>query len=158
MSDKVTVRRSYEEKLVQELKKKGVNAVPSAAIMPGDELPDKESVRTAIQGKGFDSVLVTRIIGVEKETRYIPPRTYVIPDRNYYGFYDYYYRSYQVVQQPGYLEEETIVSLETNIYDVNTEKLVWAITSESFNPNKAAEVIKPLSKLIVDKLRKDKMI
>lgn len=59
---------------------------------------------------------------------------------------------------PGYLVDETIVSLETNMYVTPDEKLIWSLTSESFNPNNANKVINELAAIIIKELTKDGLI
>jgi hypothetical protein len=54
-----------------------------------------------------------------------------------YGYYGYYGRAYDTIYTPGYITEDTIVKLETTVYDSKTEKMVWAGGTRSFNPSSA---------------------
>ncbi len=85
-------------------------------------------------------MLVTRLLGVEEKTEYVPPRTYTVPG-HYYGYYGYYGSSWDVVHEPGYYQTHTIVRLETNLYQVQTGDLVWSGQSETFNPNSVKDII-----------------
>ena len=43
---------------------------------------------------------------------------------------------------PGYLRTDTIVRVETLIYDLRADKLIWAGMSESTNPDSVESLIK----------------
>ena len=151
LSKSATRRRSFEDTLVARFHQRGIEAVPSFRLVPLldplDKEGAKEEVRTAIQGKGFDAVLVSHLISVDKRTSYTPPTSHIE-----YGVYRNIMTAYSIVYTPGYLEHDTIVSLETNLYDTRSEKLVWSMTSHSFNPADAMDVIKPLSRNIIHDL------
>jgi len=59
---------------------------------------------------------------------------------------------------PGRMVHDVVVSIETNLYDTASEKLVWSMTSRSFNPVDAGEVIMPLSDSIIKDLAKNGLI
>lgn len=151
LSKNRTRRRAFEDTLVTRFRQAGVEAVPSYQLVPLHEPLDKEAVkeevRLAIQGKDFNTVLVSHLIGVDKRTTYIPPTSHLE-----YGFYHNVVTAYSIVYTPGYLAHDTVVSLETNLYDTRSEKLVWSMTSHSFNPSDAMDVIKPLSRKIIGSL------
>ena len=158
MSANTVLRRSYEDSLVSHFNDHGVEAVSGATILPEDKEVSKETIKKAVEGKGFDAVLVTRLVGVDEQHTYVSTSDYAPPAPYYRNFYDYYNRTYPTVYRRDYLVTDTIVTLETNIYDVETGNLIWAITSESFNPDQANDLAKYLSDIIVDKLAKEGLI
>lgn len=158
-SDKAAVRRIYEDALVNKLKDRQVNAVASSRVIPIVTEIDRPTVESAVKKGGFDSVLVTKLIDVDKESRYVPGMTYVIPYNDYYNFYSYYgHRGPGLIHEPGYTYTETIVSLETNLYETKDAKLIWAITTESVNPDKINKDIDKLAELIAKKLEDDDLL
>ncbi|MDH4285759.1 MAG: hypothetical protein OEV35_10625, partial [Gallionellaceae bacterium] len=49
----------------------------------------------------------------------------------YYGTWpDYYGYGYNALYVPGYLAEEEIAVVETNLYDAATNKLIWASSTD----------------------------
>ena len=52
-------------------------------------------------------------------------------EMNLHGFYPNVYRE---VYTPGYYADETTVTLESRLYDVETAGLIWKAQSESVNP------------------------
>lgn len=158
MSKNEGIRTKYEHTLAKAISAQGADAMPAAAYLPSDAEPTRKSVEEAIAGKGFDTVLVTRLISSTTEPRYVPGTPYVAPAPYYHGFYDYYLNTYPIVYSPGYIVNDKIVHLETNVYDIASGKLVWAVVSESFNPDNLDKEIDALSTLIVNQLKKDGML
>lgn len=164
MSKDLPRRRMYEDALVEQFKEKGITAVSSATIFQPDQELKEDVLGPVLKKESFDAVLITRLVNVEKDTRYVPgtynhPAYYYRPPDDYYhGFYDYYYRTRPMVYSPGYLVNDTIVSLETNVYETSKNQLIWSLTSDSFNPNNANQVIEELSKIIIKQLEKDGLI
>jgi hypothetical protein len=149
-------RRMFETEMASALQKKGVNAVASLTVMAFSEPITKESVEQIASEKQMDAIMITRLVDTKKETNYVPSTTYVTGSPYYgswYGYYGYGYGAgYSVTTTPGYTYTDTIVLLETNLYELKDGTLVWAGTSETFNPNSAQDVIAPLTQLIVGNL------
>jgi len=51
---------------------------------------------------------------------------------NYYGYYNYYSPQ---VYSPGYYSVDKTFYLETNAYDLASDKLLWSVQSEARNPS-----------------------
>lgn len=153
-----SIKRSYESTLSEVIRAKGAQAEPAGDMLPVGSEATKESIKAAIAGKGFDTVLVTRLVSKQEEQRYVPGTPYPVPHSYYYGFNDYYMNVYPTVYSPGYLVNDTIVNLETNIYETEGGKLVWAVMSESFNPDDVNKEIRSLSEVLVDRMKKDGLL
>ena len=50
------------------------------------------------------------------------------------------------------------VSLESNLYDINTEKLIWLASSETVDPEPVNEIVESLCKEVMKSLRKNGLI
>jgi hypothetical protein len=57
---------------------------------------------------------------------YVPGQAYAVPG-SYSRWGSYYGHAYS----PGYVVEDEYVYIETNLYDVATEKLIWSTQSET---------------------------
>jgi len=153
-----TRRRNLENVIVSQFRELGVEAVPAWEVIPRDKELDEAAVKAAVQGRGFDSVIVTQLLSIDKRTEYVPGQTYVgsywgAPHYGY-GYYPYYASSYAVVHEPGYTIENTVVSVETNLYDVDTESLKWAAISETINPQDVNKAIEGYGRVILGDLMK----
>ena len=153
VSDRETSRRIFEETFVSELDTLNVAATASATLMAADEKISKETVQAAIEGKSIDTVLVTRLLGVEERESYHQPTS-----TRYYGnYYSYYSQSWNYAYS-GYYRKYQVLKLETNVYDVKTEKLVWSMQSESVDPQSTTQVIKDQIKLVIKALSERELL
>jgi hypothetical protein len=151
-------RRSFEDGFAAALALHNVDAVVSYELLPGNERLSKESIQQAISGRGFQGVLVTRLLGIDEQTTYVPPSTYVRPGYYGRGMYRYYGASWDVVHDPGYTVTETTVRLETHLYDARTADLVWAAHSDTLDPITSADVIDSVTKKLSQRLAEDGML
>ena len=154
LSDNVRRRGLFEQELASRFNGRGVSAVASLGVAPNKDDLDKASIRKKVKELGIKSVIVTRLLGVDKEKYYVPGEPYTPPHGYYRGFYGYYDRAYGYAYTPGYWEEYEIVKLETNLYDVATEKLIWSAASETVDPQSVEKVVQSLSEQIIDDLTK----
>lgn len=150
-------RRMYEDEMVERLAAMGVGADSSARVLPAGGQLTEEALRPVITQGGYDGVLVTHMLGVKQDVRYQPGTTYV-GAAHYGGFYRYYPHVYGYVHEPGYYTVHKTVVLETNVYDVAGDKLVWSVQSETFEPDSVERVIDELSTLVTEALAKDRML
>ncbi len=158
LSDNVRRRGLFEQALASKFNSRGVPAVASMGVAPNKEDLDKASIKKKVQELGIKSVIVTRLLGVDKEKYYVPGEAYT-PRYGYYrGFSGYYDRAYGAAYSPGYWEEYEIVRLETNLYEVATEKLIWSAASETVDPKSVEKVVQSLSEQIIDSLSKSGLL
>jgi hypothetical protein len=154
VSDQKPLRLSFEEKFVEQLKQAGVDAVSStdSIDIPADKKLEKEEILEAVQRNQNDAVIVTHLVGVEKEEVYNPPSGV---RRGYYG---YYRLSYDIMHRPGYSTTQTFVRLETNVYDVKTEKPIWSGQSETWQPGSEKQIIDEVISLVIKDMRKNGLL
>jgi hypothetical protein len=151
-----SVRRYYEQEFVNSLAKSGVQAVPSHSHF---QTPIDSVVAMAkVQELGIDAILVTRLIDQKEVQTYYPPTTtYMGPAYpGYYGgWYGYYGYGMDVVSTPGYVEIENVYSLETNVFDIATHKLIFSALSDtkvqSVDDSTVKEVIDVVSNAMREK-------
>ena len=150
-----TARRSFENTFVERLAKDKIKATASFALMTAETRPSVESIKAVISDIKFDSVLATHLVGVEEKEVY-HPATYRMD--TYRGFYDYYGYVGAYVYEPGYYTRHKKVKLETNLYDAQTEQLVWSMVSETMNPTSDEDLIDAKIKVVVKRLKELKLI
>ena len=115
-------------------------AVPAHAIFSDEEVRDVDKVRAKVREQGFDSSVIMRIVGVDREVSYRPGRLHHVPGF-YHGFYGYWGHGWRTVYDPGYYRSDRIVTIATNVYSVADDKLVFASQSETFNPASLREAV-----------------
>lgn len=146
LSDEPGIRGKFESIVVNRLEKEGLHAVASSVIMPADEAINRETVKAAMAGKGFDGVLVSRLLGVEQGAVYVPPA----PDTSFESSFN---PVPPIVTSPGYVEHRSVISLQIDLYDPASEHLVWSLKSQTVNPNNVTDVMSGVSDSIVTDLR-----
>jgi len=144
------MRRTVEDELVM----KFPNATPSYRIVPNAADVDKESVLQLMRGKGFDGAVVMRVLEVKDKVTYYPG-TYWGPG---YGFGGYWGSSWAYPYNPGYVNTTQIVTVETNIYSLRDDKLVFATRSETSDPSSVGKLIRSVMRHINEELKKNGMM
>lgn len=128
--------------------------VASHPSIPLESLNNKDQVKAQIQALSADGLIIVRPIDIKQEVNYVPGS--VSP---YYGSpWGYSSMAWGHVYQPGYLATDTIVRLETNIYSVKDEKLIWSGASETFNPGSIKTEAQNLAKVLKNRLKKEKLL
>jgi len=153
-------RRAYESYFVEELMSRGAEAVASYKLIKSDEKIDRDTVAKAIKGLNIDAVLVTHLVAVDEETVYRPSMDYMpMYGGGYYGgLYSYYPHVNTYVHRPGYYTTHETYTLESSLYDVESEELIWSARTRTFSPESIDEVIVDLTKLLINDLNDKKLI
>ena len=146
-------RKIFEDEYADRLRARGVDATASRKIVSDAELPDKDVVIGKIRKFGADTVLVTRVMDMETVKNYVPGQAYAVP--TYYSYYGAYY-SYSY--RPGYTETEGFAYLETNLYGIGDEKLIWSGRSKTKLSATRYELIQAYVKTMLDGLSEAKLI
>ena len=153
--DKPLLRRNFENGMRDAFEDGGISATPSMDHMPYDEAVDSSDLEKYFQNLNLDAIVVSRLVGVEQERDYKAGYMYTIPYNNYYGFYGYYYAGIAYANSSGYMSQNVVVMLETNIYETTNKKLIWSGVSETVDPDKASDVIKSFGTELVSKLKNE---
>lgn len=149
LSQDATLRRLAEDEFVRAV---GPSvAIAGYAVIPDDEIEDKEKARARIEATGADGAVVFRLIGVEQQERWVPPTYY----GNAWGYWGY---AAPRVYDPGYLTTDRIVQVEASAYAVPTARLVWAAHSDTLNPSNATQLVDEVVRAVVERMRKDGLL
>ena len=154
VSRKPVIRNLFEDECVRELRARGTDAVASYTVLSFEQLANREAVQTKIREMGADAVLMTRLVDTKSVQTYIPGQVYVMPSY-YYGWGGYYGN---VFATPGYTVQDEYAFLETNVYDVKTEQLIWSARSETWMSDNDQGTIKSFIGVIIARLAADKII
>lgn len=162
LTGRTTARQAIEDDIAAALNEKGYKTIKSIDVLPptltGSETPDREELLSKISNTGADAILTVALIDEKTETRYVPGNySYApVPRFGYYGtFWGYYNTWYPTLYDPGYYEEEKVYFLETNLYDAETEELLWSAQSESYSPTSIPDFSQEFSNVVVSKLEDD---
>jgi hypothetical protein len=146
------LRVSGEEGLARELEARGLQPVAAYRLIPKEELLDAARARGWFERAGVEGIVAMRPVGMDKKRTYTPS-TWSTP---YYGtLWGYYGYGWGAVYDPGYVREDAILVIETLIFSVPRDKLLWAGVSETTNPKNAAKLLADVVKAAVAEMRKE---
>ncbi len=155
------IRRYAEDEMVRRLPK-GTVGVAGHTMFDKPEQAKVDVVRDKLTQDGFDSVLVSRLVSMDKTQTYVPPETYTakgVPPPYYASFPGYYAQNYNMVYTtPGYTVENTEVVVETLLYRLPDGMLVWSGTTRSLNPQSKSELAQAITYLIGDELKQNRLL
>lgn len=146
-----SLRMSAEESLVRELTARGLQAVPTYRMAPKEVLQNAESARGWFEKAGVEGVVALRPVSSEKRISY-NDSLWMSPSYNtFWGYYGYGYTSVVVI---GGADRDTVVTVESLIFSVPRNQLLWAAVSETRNPKTLQKFIEDLVKQSVKELEK----
>lgn len=151
--------RIWESEMMKQLGARGFEVVAGSTLLGATGTrPDSAAVAKQIADAGADLVLVTRVLAIDKESTYIPGTTYAAPGTYYGGYFGLFTHAYTEIVTPGYIQQDTIVRLESSLFDVPSGKLVWGGLSESFNPGSTSSLAQNMTEKFMHRLERSGMI
>lgn len=160
MAKDETIRRFAEDQMVQKMPA-GTTATPGYVLF-GKAEADKEKVRATLVKAGYDGVLVSRLVAIDKSETYVPPQTNFVPMRplggigpyygNFGGYYGYGYTMMQMT--PGYTVENTTIVVETILYKLPDDTPLWTGTTQTLDPRSRPEMVQAIAQLVEEELHK----
>jgi hypothetical protein len=163
VAQNLEVRADFEDKMAAQIARPGIETIPGNHILlrPDPNVkPDLDYLRGQIRDNHIDAVVVSRLLKIDKKVTIVPSSTYIAPYPYYYSFYGYLGAVYPMVYDPGYIQEDTTVSVETNVYATSKpdSDLVWNGISKSFNPKSAKKIADGLVKEVPKQMEKDGLL
>jgi len=146
-------RRQVEDKLVSLSKGKGI---ASYAYIKGDVT--KANLEQHLKADSVDLVVLMRLSDVKKETRYVPGSTDMYGYNGMYGYGGYwggYNYAAPMYYSPGYYTTDNKYLVETNVYSVEKDKLLWAGTTSSMNPTEIDTTTEEIVNAVVENMKKE---
>jgi hypothetical protein len=160
----VVAKGSVEEQMVEVLSAKRVWAKGAGGIFNPDVKhtdAEKTQISDTLKARGYDGLLTVALISEDKETSYVPGSTYAYApySTGYYGSYWGYYGYYAPqVYSPGYYTTNKVFTVEACLYDVDSQKLVWAARSETTDPANLDQFAHEYAETVVFQMQKDKLL
>jgi len=151
ISNDDSLRIAGEESLMRELNARGMQAVATYRIAPKEELRRAETAKTWFERANVEGVVAVRPVSADTRRVYTPG-IWLSP--NYGTFWGYYGYGWGSVYVPGSVEKETLVVVETTIYSLLRNQLVWAAVSETKNPRDLRAFVEELAKESVEEMQK----
>ena len=156
MTSNTAMRHVAEDALAAEITKRGAEGIPSYSLLGDDNPGNADSAQARLTGSGIDGMVTMRVVSQEKQETYVPDHWNAAPYsagwRGYWGF------GWGTVYEPGYLQTDTIVSVETLVHSFVQDKLLWAGMSQTMNPTKTESLVKELASKVANRLEKEGLL
>ncbi len=118
---------------------------------------NEEVIRSKIKKDGFDGAVTMRLIDVDKEKIYSPGDTNFYPDYNR-NFYGYYLNRWNYNSTPGYYTTTKTFTVETNVYSIKEDKIIWTALTETINPDGLKNLTDEIAKVVYSQMVKDSFV
>jgi hypothetical protein len=137
----------------------------------------KERIKNKVKENNIDALLIIALFDTQKEQRYVNNNNFYMGGTGYYGtpymgtaavgigvpyaygaYYNYYAYSVGTVYNSGYYVEDVTYFLESNLYDVAKEELLWSARTKSTNITSVEEEAPKYADIIVKDLVAKKVI
>jgi len=147
-----TMRRSVEDRMASKFS----NATPAYRVLTTTDSTNGAQVRQQLAGMGFDGAIIMRVVDVTDKLTYVPGSYWY--GGPYYSFAGYWGTAWGYPYDPGYVAQDRIVSMETQIYALATDKLVYAARSETTNPRSVNKLIDSVLRHVMEELQKENVV
>ena len=160
------VSQRFEDLFVEAFQKKGLTSIAAYKIIPENRQLTIENIKehkeiikeTAVENH-LKAVLITHLIRVtEKEEDLKAQKADGKPHSSYQNMGAYSIFVYQNARSPGPPDRSVMrqyVQLRTNIYDTESEKLIWSVSSQSVDPDSVDTILRELISVVIDQLKAD---
>jgi hypothetical protein len=147
------MRRAAEDALARHITAQGANGVAGYTLVPDDAVGDETRARAAIEKSGAAGVVVMRPVASDQQivatpTMYAGPRY-----RPYWGGY-YGYGWGGAWAGGTEVRTDTIVTVETLVYSLKQNKLIWAGQSKTTNPAQVESFVQELAESAAKEMKK----
>ena len=171
ISEKRQVREVFEEVFASEIVKKGGVAVASYTITADKDKLTRANLEEAVNKSSVDGVITTRMVGMKKVSDV--RSGFIMTDRGYTNtgyigsniyptdLFDFYGGSAEYVTFEHASVEVTTsteATIEINLFDSGTGRLVWSGTSTAVNPEGVITVSRDLADTVIKAMTKDGLL
>ena len=152
VTDEEALRYAVEEEAAREITAHGALGVPAYRLLPQAQIRDKERARAIFEREGIAAVVVVRQVATEKA---LSGSFGSNPGYSSFwgpGFWGGGWGG------DGYLRTDTILIVETLVYSLEQNKLVWASQSKTINPTQVGSFMRELSKTLGTEMEKQGLL
>jgi hypothetical protein len=126
-----------------------VKTLKAIDLLPPDARSSDTSLEKLLKkarDEGADAVVSIILVKNEVHNQYVP---------GYYGWGPWWWYPYY---SPGFYERERVYVNETNIYDIQSGKLVWSVQTKTYDPGTLETFAKRFGNMIAGKMRDEGFI
>jgi hypothetical protein len=153
VGDVEATRRNAEEAMAGEINARGGKGIAAYSILNAESGQDRAKAFELLRQAGVERALVMRAAARERERI----RTYPWVGSRYGSTWGSYGWGWGAIYEPyGY--PETVVTIETRLYEVAGDRLVWAGVSYTRNPSDWTDLVRSLAGDAFEQMEKEGLI
>jgi hypothetical protein len=147
------MRRTVEDQLTKRI----TGSTSSYTILSQDDLQDRESAKAKVKAGGYDGAVVMVLVSVDRTQTYVPGSAYAVPApyTSMYGGWGYGWSTYY---DPGYVDTDQLVDFNTNVYQVQGGKLLWASRTQTTDPTSVGSMVDEIISANISEMKKQKVL
>jgi hypothetical protein len=151
--DEEALRYAAEDQAAREITVHGGMGIPAYRLLPQAEIRNKEKARALFEKEGIEGVVVLRPVAKEKAL------SGSFTGSPYAGsFWGPGFWGGGAGWGSGYLRTDLILVVETLVYSLEQNQLVWASQSQTMNPTEIGSFIRDLGKTIGTEMEKQGLL
>jgi hypothetical protein len=147
-------RRAAEVYLANDLTNRGALGVTSYTLL-GFDNRNPDYARARLKENGVEGVVIMRMVGKDQHTWSDPGG---FAGSAYASFGSYYSYGMALSYSTGSTHTETLIAIETLIYSLEDDKLVWASTSHTTNPDNLSHLVHEVADAVAREVRQQGLI
>lgn len=158
---KRSLRLSFEEHLVNDLKEMGYKAISSTDAYGIKSFIGKteDEIIQILKTGGYDAVITTTLLDISKEQNYVRGHMDYWPGGIYYSRFGRYYSYWHNrVYAPGYFIINTNYIIESNLFDIEDDKIIFSAQTESMDPSSIDNLAHRISKSILKSMHEKRVL
>jgi len=140
------VRREAEDEMARKIGPKGV---ASYTILTNEDERDPAAVRRKLESLGIDGAVTMALLSLREEPMEVKGLIST-PGQNF----DMYYRP-NAVGASGW---EKVARIETKVFSIPSDKVLWSAATKTFNPSEAKRVVASVGDALIKELRNDHLL
>ena len=129
-----TMRWGPEETLAAELRKRGMDAVAGYTVLPGELTKDPENAKEFLKNAGITGAILMRVLEYQQEARRRTVTTTTYTQSYYSTFTGFWNQTWTTVYEIGSRTSPRRIAIETLIYSIEEDELIWVAESETADP------------------------
>ena len=158
------LRRSYEDRIVALLAKRGKKGIPAYDAVGTRGKVEEAQLRQALEKAGVDGVLITRVTSVERSSGTVPGSTVAVGIGysvgpgwgGFYGFYDGVWQTVEV--PPEQILGPKWTASETRLFDARNGALAWTGVVDTRQSDDFAAALTQYINVIFDAMVNDRVL
>jgi len=153
MTQNQSSRLSAEEALAREITRLGAQGIPAYTLLQDEPTKDEAAAKEVLEKAGIAVIVVMRPTGKEQQISSTPAAGGTYWHGGYYGY------GWRGAYGTGVnIQTDTILYIETLVFSMKQNKLVWSAQSKTTNPTKVDALVLEVADAVAAELKKEGLI